>query len=225
MAGAKAARGVRGRYTTTGYASDRPGLYIADDPAGSARDNLRDYNRVGYAPGAYVTERPWRNAPKPEEQEIPAPAAHAAPHTPRAPRREDWGEKLSRMAVKERRDVVVCIVLAALILMILASWGQKMVEGVRIQNSIADIQAQTLNLERENERIAAQIELAKNGERIRNDAQNTLGMLRPERANHETIFIQTSDLAVKPEQETVEEPKMELLDVLLGLLSVFHIGE
>ena len=46
MAGAYRARSARGRYSQAGYAGneDRT-LYIADVPAGSAQDELRDYNR------------------------------------------------------------------------------------------------------------------------------------------------------------------------------------
>lgn len=55
MTGTKTTRASRGRYVSAGYAH-RQGqpetrgreLYIADDPAGSARENLRDLNRPGY---------------------------------------------------------------------------------------------------------------------------------------------------------------------------------
>ena len=66
--------------------------------------------------------------------------------------------------------------------------------------------------------------LAKEGERIRNLAQNELGMLRPERAQHVTIYIQSPDTAQQTLQQN-EEPRMEMLDILLGLLDVLHIGE
>ena len=45
----------RGRYVSAGYAekrtrpaADERELYISADPAGSARENLRDLNRAGY---------------------------------------------------------------------------------------------------------------------------------------------------------------------------------
>ena len=55
MAGAYRARSARGRYSQAGYdANAERTLYIADVPAGSAQDELRDYNRAGYR-----SERPW----------------------------------------------------------------------------------------------------------------------------------------------------------------------
>ena len=130
-----------------------------------------------------------------------------------------------RFAMQERREVVVCVVLLAMILMIVASWGQKMVEGVRIQNSIAEYQALTVQLERQSEEFERQLELARGGERIRNLAQNELGMLRPERAQKQSVYIQSIDTGTRARQEQTQEPRMDTLDILLGLLSVFHIGE
>ena len=59
MAGTYRARTVRGKYSQAGYAGEesRP-LYIADIPAGSLQDELRDYNRTGYR-----SERPWNETP------------------------------------------------------------------------------------------------------------------------------------------------------------------
>lgn len=234
MAGARAARGARGRYTTAGYAQDQGDLYIARVPAASAQENLRDFNRRGYdALDQHRAERPWRDGPQSVferggEAAYASGGAYAAEAvSPRRPRAqgEDFGERLMRLVRQERREVVVCIVLAALILMIIASWGQKMIEGVEIQNRIADFQEKTVELELQNEALAKDIEDARADDRIRNLAQNSLGMLRPERAEHQTIFIQTADLAAPAQQAQEEEPKMELLDILLGLLSVFHIGE
>ena len=50
--------------------------------------------------------------------------------------------------------MIVCFVLLAVIMMMLAAWGQKMIEGVEIQRSINTYQANTIAFERENERIA-----------------------------------------------------------------------
>ena len=73
--------------------------------------------------------------------------------------------------------------------------------------------------------IAQQLEIAGSGERIRNLAQNELGMLRRERAQTETIYIQAPDKKAREEAQTVGQTHMEILDFLLGLLNVFHIGE
>ena len=221
MAGARAEQRHRGKYTTAGYAHGQPSLYIASVPAGSPQENLRDLNRRGYGTG-YRSERPWR-----EEQPLSyADVAAPKPVTRNRPaRKPDFSTRFARAVRKERRAASVCVVLFAAILMIVAAWGQKMIEGVRIQNSIAEYQAQTVALEQSNEELSRQLENAKNGERIRNRAQNELGMLRPERAQRETVYIRASDLAVTEQPQQNEEPKMELLDILLGLLNVFHIGE
>lgn len=221
MAGLRAERSSRGKYTTAGFAHGQPSLYIASIPAGSPQENLRDLNRRGYGQG-YRSERPWRA----DEEVLRAQDARSAPVTRSKPaRRPDFSTRLARAAYAERRAAAVCVLLSAVILVIIAAWGQQMIEGVRIQNRIAALQAQTAILEQDNEAIFKKIEDAKNGERIRNRAQNDLGMLRPERARRETVYIRASDLAVTEQLQQTEEPRMELLDVLLGLLNVFHIGE
>ena len=58
----KGTMSARRRYSAAGYThapqSEQKGeLYIASVPAGSAQDELRDWNRAGYQ-----AERPWREA-------------------------------------------------------------------------------------------------------------------------------------------------------------------
>ena len=222
MAGAYKARSARGRYSQAGYAGneDRT-LYIADVPAGSAQDELRDYNRAGYR-----SERPWHETPAPVFEAAEAAPAQQMPAPGRGRTRpQTFLDRLAAQARRERRDVIVCFVLAAVIMMMLAAWGQKMIEGVEIQRSINTYQANTVAFERENERLAQQLELARGGERIRNLAQNELGMLRPERAKTETIYIRTPESTAQKTAQNTGEPRMELLDILLGLLNVLHIGE
>lgn len=222
MAGAYKARSARGRYSQAGYAGneDRT-LYIADVPAGSAQDELRDYNRAGYR-----SERPWHETPAPVFEVAEAAPAQQMPAPGRGRARpQTFLDRLAAQARRERRDVIVCFVLLAVIMMMLAAWGQKMIRGVEIQRSINAYQANTVAFERENERLAQQLELARGGERIRNLAQNELGMLRPERARTETIYIRTPESTAQKTAQNTGEPRMELLDVLLGLLNVLHIGE
>ena len=222
MAGMNHARKERASYSRAGYvgayhAQEERELYIAKAPAGSLQDDLKDYNRIGYR-----SERPWNETPVPVfEAEA---AAVAMPSVGRRVRQETFFDKLAYHAKRERRDVVACIVLTAIILMMTAAWGQKLVEGKRVQDAIASYQAQTIAFEKDNDRLSMQLETAKGGERIRNLAQNELGMLRPERAQHMTIYIQTPDAAQQTLQQN-EEPRMEMLDILLGLLDVLHIGE
>ena len=50
-------------------------------------------------------------------------------------------------------------------------------------------------------------------------------MLRRERAQTETIYIQAPDKKAREEAQAVGQTHIEILDFLLGLLNVFHIGE
>lgn len=222
MAGAKAARSTRGRYTAAGYSSARDRqMYIADVPAGSAQDALRDLNRPGYR-----SDRPWHETPAPAfeaQAAVAAPAPRIAPR--RRARKQSFIEWLGECARREKKDVVLCVVLLSVILMMGAVWGRSMIAGVEIQRSIDAYRSQTIAFERENERLSQQLEMAKSGERIRNLAQNELNMLRPERAQHETIYIQPPAESEETKLQQNEEPRMEMLDILLGLLNVFHIGE
>ena len=218
MAGTYRAHSVRGKYSAAGYVAqeERP-LYIADVPAGSMQDELRDYNRTGYR-----SERPWNETPYPafEGVETAAPALRR-----KRVKKQSFMDYLSAQAKRERKDVLACIVLLGVIMMMTAAWGQKMIQGVEIQRAINNYQASTVAFERENERLSQQLEIARGGERIRNLAQNELGMLRPERAMTQKIYIQTPETSAQKPLQNSEEPRMEMLDILLGLLNVLHIGE
>jgi len=221
MAGTYKARSMRGKYSYAGYAGEESRqLYIAQAPAGSRQDELRDYNRAGYR-----SERPWNETPYPVFEGAAA-AETAAPVVRRKrAKKQSLMEYLSAQAKRERRDVIACIVLLGVIMMMTAAWGQKMIQGVEIQHAINNYQASAVAFERENERLVQQLEMARSGERIRNLAQNELGMLRPERALTQTIYIQAPDHQAQKMVQNNEEPRMEMLDILLGLLNVLHIGE
>ena len=225
MAGVKPSRS-RYRYTAAGSAKNaEEKMYIAPVPAGSKQDELRDYNRSGYR-----SERPWRETPQPlfeQQAEYAQVQAMPATHTARRKqkKKQTFTEYLLYHAAREKKDVAVCVALLCAILMLAAMWGQKMVEGVEVQQVITAYQNQTIAFERENERLAQKLEQAKSGERIRNLAQNELNMLRPERAQTEIIYIQNVDDVSENSLQQNEEPRMEMLDILLGLLNVFHIGE
>ena len=220
MAGTYRARSVRGKYSYAGYAGEESRqLYIAEIPAGSKQDELRDYNRAGYR-----SERPWNETPYPAFETAAVQTAEPVVRRKRA-KRMSFMEYLSAQAKKERKDVIACIVLLGVIMMMTAAWGQKMIQGVEIQHAINNYHASTVAFERENERLAQRLELARSGERIRNLAQNELGMLRPERAMTQQIYIQAPDTAAQTMVQNQEEPRMEMLDILLGLLNVLHIGE
>ncbi|MBR4040225.1 MAG: hypothetical protein IKJ11_09040 [Clostridia bacterium] len=216
MAGTYKARSVRGKYSQAGYVRQDV-LYIADVPAGSAQDELRDYNRAGYR-----SDRPWNEAPRPafEAAEIAEPAMRR-----KRVKQKSLLDYLLAQAKRERGDVIACAVFLCVIMMMTAVWGQKIIQGVEIQRGINSYQASAVALERENERLGQELELARSGERIRNLAQNELGMLRPERASTKQIYIQAPETPATQTLQNTDEPRMEMLDILLGLLSVLHIGE
>jgi len=121
--------------------------------------------------------------------------------------------------------VLICLALLFAMLMMVAAWGGEMVDGVMLSRDIAMYETQTKYIKMENEGLQRQLEIASSGERIRNLAQNELGMLRPERANQATIYIRATDAAETMAQTEAGGVEMELLDILLGLLNVLHIGE
>ncbi len=195
-------------------------LYIADVPAGSRQDELRDFNRAGYR-----VSRPWH------EQEFElfngdGTAAVSSPLVRKKPQpKATFVERLIAQAKRERRDAIVCAALILAILVLGVAWGQKKVEMRRVQLSIQMLNDETVSLEKESEGLTQQITLAKQDERIRNLAQNELHMLRPERAEVQTIYIQAEDYGVSEPVQHTQEQRMNWLDILLGLLDVFHIGE
>ena len=219
MAGAKTAN--RAKYTSAGYHVRRENeLYIARTQAGSAQDDLLDLNKRGYR-----SERPWR-------EETPAPAftgaaaqETAVPVRRTRTRRKGFFETVIYHARRDKKGVLICLALLFAMLMMVAAWGGEMVDGVVLSRDIAMFESQTRAMEMENESLVRQLEIASSGERIRNLAQNELGMLRPERANQATIYIRSADPAAQTTQTEAGGVRMELLDILLGLLNVFHIGE
>ena len=219
-------RSARRRYSAAGYRhayteqeKEQGELYIASVPAGSAQDELRDFNRAGYQ-----VERPWRQTPEPLFEQGTASMAQETPAAAGIGRSASKGCTTSGDA-QRHRDIIACVVLGCVVVMILIMWGQQMVQGVNIQHDIEMYQQKTIALEQENEKLAQQLELAKDGGRIRNLAQNKLGMLRPERAQSQTIYIQNvADGQKKPVQEQ-ESPRLGFLDLMLGLLDMLNIGE
>ena len=217
MAGAKTAN--RAKYTSAGYNARREQeLYIARTQAGSAQDDLYDLNKRGYR-----SERPWNETPVPAfegaAQEVAAPA-----HRRKTQKKKGFFEYVAYHAQRDRKGVMVCLALLFAMLMMVAMWGGEMVDGVVLSRDIAMYETQTKYIQMENEGLQRQLEIARSGERIRNLAQNELGMLRPERASQATIYIRTADHA-EPVVQEESGVQMELLDVLLGLLNVLHIGE
>ena len=206
----------RGQYASSGSTDERE-MYIADVPAGSAQDNLRDLNRIGY-------RAPWTESPRPALEGGDTAGLGAAP-APQKVRRKgslyDWAVYHAR---RDRKGFYACAALSCVIVLMIALWCGRIVDGVRLANDIQVREAEIELLNASNETLTRQLDAASSGENIRNIAQNELGMLRRERANQVTIYIR-NDSEQNAAEQVVEEPRMELLDVLLGLLDVFHIGE
>ena len=115
--------------------------------------------------------------------------------------------------------MAACVLLAATMLAMAVAWGRNMVDGVTTQRSIESYQTQTATLVKENEMMQQQLTAAESGDRIRNRAQNELGMLRRERAQTETIYIQAPEKKAQDEAQALSENHMEILDFLLGKLA------
>ena len=219
MAGANGAERTV-KYTYAGFAEEKEEaqLYIAQDAAGSAQDNLRDLNKRGYR-----TARPWNETPEPlfETQAKPKAAPKQAPKQ----KKKSFFDWLIYHAKRDRAGVAICTGLCCAMLMMVAVWGGEIVEGVQLADRIGQYESGTRAISLENESLTKELERAKSGERIRNLAQNQLGMLRPERAAHEVIYIRTADHSATEAHMEEGETRMEFLDLMLGLLDVFHIGE
>lgn len=108
-------------------------------------------------------------------------------------------------------------------LVMAAAWGRNMVSGVNTQRSIDAIRRRRSRASAGKRKLAQQLEIAGSGERIRNLAQNELACCG---ANARKPKRSTFRRRIKREEaQTVGQTHMEILDFLLGLLNVFHIGE
>ncbi|MBQ2990708.1 MAG: hypothetical protein IJD60_05400 [Clostridia bacterium] len=218
MAGAKGARSVRGKYSAAGYDGKREEqMYISDVPAGSAQDKLYDLNKKGYR-----TERPWNDE---SILEMEANSGAAAVEHKRRVEKKTFVDKMMMQAVKEKKDAIACAVFLVIIFVMTAARGQLLMTGLHINKDIGRFNQMTEELAGVNEKLEMRLKAAQNDSNITNMAQNQLKMLRPESSRKETIYIQVPDQAHESSLQHSEEPRMEALDILLGLLDVFHIGE
>ena len=214
MAYRRGAKRSVSRFVSAGY-TDENDLYIARTPAGSAGDRLRDFNRRGYRDG--------EESPEPVLVRAAARPVHQA-HRAEPASKESFGAYWVRSAREDRGAAALCALLLCAIVFLGFVWGAKGLKGARNRSSIEAFNTATVALIRENEELAARLEKAQNGERIRNRAQNELGMLRRERANTEKIYIQIPEGMETTANAAAEEPRFEFLDVMLGLLEILHVG-
>ncbi|MBR1408852.1 MAG: hypothetical protein IJ573_08170 [Clostridia bacterium] len=214
MAYQRGAKRSVSRFVSAGY-TDESELYIEKTRAGSAADRLRDLNRRGYAAKA--------EAPDPV-LEFSAARPQLRRNGAAAVEKESFAAYWIRSAREDRGAAMLCALLLCAVVFLGCVWGAKGVKGAQNRSSIEAFNTATVALIRENEALAAKLQQAQNGERIRNRAQNELGMLRRERAKTEKIYIQLPEDMAASESEAAAEPRFEFLDVMLGLLEMLHIG-
>lgn len=220
MAGAGLKKASRSRYTAAGYMHEND-LYIAKDQAGSARELLRDNNRIGYSrpeldddglPFDFFIEETRR-----EEERMRAKQENAKRHKPR---RLTLTQRIARAVRREKQAAVVCAVLTAIMLTLGCFEMQMIIDGVDKQAKIRMYEDGARSYQAEIDDAKVRIAQAQSGERIRNKAQNELGMLRGERMDTRKIYIQTPNLPMAQTAQQTEEER-GLLDWLLSVADIF----
>ena len=162
-------------------------------------------------------ENAWKDSPEP-------PIRYDA-QMPRTKRKQTVLERFRNAVRQDRLGAACCAILLFFFLLTGALWLQRLAdmrENVRMITYYRDLESYYNN---ENAKIEQRIASAMDGASIRNLAQNSLGMLRPERANTQEIYIQLPDEEEYRSAQSGEEVKPELLDLVLGFLGRMHIGE
>ncbi len=225
MAGAGKAQ--RGRYTSAGYAYEDQAreseLYLERDRAEFARELIRDNNRVGYGaqaldedglPFSFFIDEAERDEARAQQKKRSARARQAQEEL-------TFTERLAIALRRERRAAAACCVLLALNATLLAFWGQAMIDGVEKRDQIAAYEDGIAAYRAEVETARKAIDTAQRGDRIRNVAQNELGMLREELVTKQTIYIQAPSAAADRQQNVQEQERAGLLDWLLSAADIF----
>ncbi len=225
MAGAGKAQ--RGHYTSAGYAYEEQEreseLYLERDRAEFARELIRDNHRVGYSaqeldedglPFSFFIDEAQRDEERARQKKRSARARQAQEEL-------TFTERLAIAMRRERCAAAVCCVLLALNATLLAFWGQAMIDGVEKRNQIEAYEDDIAGYQAEIETARKAIDAAQRGDRIRNVAQNELGMLREELVTKQTIYIQAPSAAADRPQQTQEQERTGLLDWLLSAADIF----
>jgi len=230
MAGVQSAS--RGHYSAAGYTYDQAqerDLYLGADAAGFARELIRDNNRVGYSsdaldddglPFSFFMEEKERGAKREEERRVRKVKYQASRRREEELKGISFVERFEYALRRERRAAMVCGVLLALNLTLLAFFGQAVIDGVRVCDQILMYENGAAAYQAEIEAVTMKIEEATNGTLIRNKAQNELGMLRSERVATQTIYIQTNNRSAEQSLEQVAQEESGLLDWLLSVADI-----
>ena len=233
MAGVQSAG--RGRYSAAGYAYDEEQtqereLYIAADEAGFAREMLRDNNRIGYSaeeldedglPFSFFMEEKQRGKKREEERRVKKVKYQASRKQEAELDEMTFVERFERAFRKERHTAILCGVLLALNLTLLAFFGQAVIDGVRVRDQILMYERGAATYQAEIDAVTMKIEEATNGTLIRNKAQNELGMLRSERVATQKIYIQAPSVSAQTPVQQVAQEESGLLDWLLSVADIF----
>ena len=199
-------RGTRGRYVSAGAVFDREAdLYIAREMPGSSRENLLD--------NAYETR--YTESPEPvlaEKQQTVEKnsAVHMGPL-----------DVLLREIRKDRTSAALCAILFVLFVGLGILYVSKTMQIRKDIQAIDVFRTNESFFMEKNVELERQLEQARSATRIRNQAQNNLGMLRREKADIREIYIQLPEDEEESKQNMQAETKFELLDALLNLIGIF----
>ncbi len=199
-------RGTRGRYVSAGAVFDREAdLYIAREMPGSSRENLLD--------NAYETR--YTESPEPvlaEKQQTVEKnsAVHMGPL-----------DVLLREIRKDRISAALCAILFVLFVGLGILYVSKTMQIRKDIQAIDVFRTNESFFMEKNVELERQLEQARSATRIRNQAQNNLGMLRREKADIREIYIQLPEDEEESKQNMQAETKFELLDALLNLIGIF----
>ena len=134
-------------------------------------------------------------------------------------------DMLVREVKRDRLGAGAAAILAATFLILMVLFLGELSRQNALKTEIAAYNQRITELVTENDGLTEQLARARDGQRIRNLAGNELHMLRREKATVKEIYIQL------PEDDSLltgakdSEPHLEMLDIMLGLLDRFHIGE
>ena len=198
-------RGSRGEFVSAGVIVDNESeLYIAREMPGSSRENLRD--------NAYANR--YTESPDP---------VLGSRETAGEPRRVQAGPL--DIVIRELKKDRIAALMCGILFIVFLGLGMLYISKVmQIQKDLQAIEIYRTNesfFTEKNIELEQKLELAKSGERIRNQALNSLGMLRREKADIREIYIQLPDDVGEGVQNTQVETKFGLLDALLNLIGIF----
>lgn len=114
-------------------------------------------------------------------------------------------------------SMILAVSLTAVLVTMGFMWLMQLSEYAGVQNDVAKVKASIENQKDTNSELSRQLELLKDGERIRTYAVNKLGMIAPGKGEERTISIilpRTQEATNKQQ----EEKRYTLLDILVDMI-------